>query len=96
MFGLSFGELFLIAFIALLLFGNDQLPFYIKRGVGFLQRFRQVSKTVQNSWYEIKEEVLREEHQAPAQIKTAPHLLAAEQENNKSESHSEERSEEGK
>lgn len=57
MFGLSGGEILLIALIAIVLFGNEKLPEHLKQ---FFQRWRQAKKAignVQNSWHDLKRDV---------------------------------------
>lgn len=57
MFGLSGGEILLIALIAIVLFGNEKLPEHLKQ---FFQRWRQaknVINNVQNSWHDLKRDV---------------------------------------
>lgn len=57
MFGLSAGEILLIALIALLLFGNDKLPQNIKKFLKGWNQTKKVAFDLQKSWYEIKHDI---------------------------------------
>lgn len=59
MFGFSAGEILLIAFIALILFGNDKLPENMKKLFKGLNQAKKVASDVQKSWYEIQVDVQR-------------------------------------
>ncbi|BBH51695.1 Sec-independent protein translocase subunit TatA/TatB [Fluviispira sanaruensis] len=59
MFGFSGGEILLIAFIALILFGNDKLPENMKKLLKGLNQAKKVASDVQQSWHEVKTDVQR-------------------------------------
>lgn len=57
MFGFSGSEILLIAVIALILFGNDKLPENIKKMIKGLNQAKKVTRNVQDSWQEVKNDV---------------------------------------
>ncbi|WP_338636355.1 twin-arginine translocase TatA/TatE family subunit [Spirobacillus cienkowskii] len=57
MFGFSGSEILLIAVIALILFGNDKLPENMKKMIKGLNQAKKVTRDVQNSWQEVKNDV---------------------------------------
>ncbi len=57
MFGFSAGEMLLIAFIALILFGNEKLPQNIKKFLKGWNQTKKVALDMQNSWHEIKTDI---------------------------------------
>ncbi len=56
-FGFSGSEILLIAVIALILFGNDKLPENIKKMIKGLNQAKKVTRNVQDSWQEVKNDV---------------------------------------
>lgn len=62
MFGLSAGELLLIAVIALVLFGNEKLPENMKKMLQGWKEARKITNNVQRSWYEVKSDIERDLH----------------------------------
>lgn len=54
MFGFSGGEILLIALIALILFGNENLPQNIKKFLKGWNQTKKVAIDLQQSWHEIK------------------------------------------
>ena len=57
MFGFSGSEILLIAVIALILFGNDKLPENMKKMIKGLNQAKKVTRNVQDSWQEVKNDV---------------------------------------
>lgn len=80
MFGLGSGEILVIALIALLLFGKEDLPATVKKISKGINDFRKATNDAQRQWAEIKDDVTRsllDENQQKPVIRPAEHSLAA-------------------
>lgn len=59
MFGIGFGEIVIIALLALILFGQDDLPANIRKAANGLKEFRKVSSNAQRAWHEVRSDMTR-------------------------------------
>ncbi len=57
MFGLSGGEILLIALIALILFGNEKLPENMRKLMKSFHQFRKTFGSFHQSWQEVKKDL---------------------------------------
>ncbi|MES2615269.1 MAG: twin-arginine translocase TatA/TatE family subunit [Bdellovibrionota bacterium] len=57
MFGFSVGEILFIAFIAILLFGNEKLPQNMKKFLKGWNQTKKVAQDLQKSWHEVKYDI---------------------------------------
>jgi Sec-independent protein translocase protein TatA len=60
MFSLGGSEILVLAFVALLLFGNKNLPQNMKKMVKGLNEVKKVANDAQRSWHEIRDDVSRQ------------------------------------
>ncbi|NBW80168.1 hypothetical protein EBR21_00290 [bacterium] len=71
MFGVGGGEIVVIALVALILFGNEDLPKNMKKVVEAWNKFRGVSNDLQRSWLNVRDQVTRDllsdEHPRPSE-----------------------------
>ncbi|MFZ9520416.1 MAG: twin-arginine translocase TatA/TatE family subunit [Silvanigrellaceae bacterium] len=69
MFGIGGGEIVVVALVALILFGNEDLPKNMKKLVEGWNKFRGVSNDLQRSWLNVRDQVTRDllsdEHPRP-------------------------------
>jgi TatA/E family protein of Tat protein translocase len=79
MFGLSFGELLIIAVIALVLFGKEDLPQTLRKFTKGFQEFKKVSNEAQRSWQEVKDDVSRTIMQVELEEEIKKNLREAEE-----------------
>lgn len=75
MFGIGGGEILVVALIALILFGNEDLPKNMRKIVKAWNDFRGVTNDLQRSWLDVRDQVTRDlltdqtphpHHQAPS------------------------------
>lgn len=59
MFGIGFGEIIIIAMLALVLFGQDDLPANIRKAANGLKEFRKVTSNAQRAWHEVRSDMAR-------------------------------------
>jgi TatA/E family protein of Tat protein translocase len=59
MFGLGIGEIVLIAIIAIVLFGKEDLPKNLRKVAKGVNEFKKVASDAQRSWMEVKDDVTR-------------------------------------
>ena len=59
MFGLGSGEILVIAILALLLFGKEDLPIAMRKIMKGISDFRKVANDAQSSWVEMRDDVTR-------------------------------------
>ena len=59
MFGLGIGEIILIAIIAIVLFGKEDLPKNLRKVAKGMNEFKKVASDAQRSWMEVKDDVTR-------------------------------------
>lgn len=59
MFGLSSGEILIIALLALLLFGKDELPNVVRKAAKGVSELKKASTTAQRQWQVVKDDVAR-------------------------------------
>ena len=73
MFGLSFAEVIVIALIAILLFGKEDLPQNLRKFAKWFGEFKKTTTDIQHSWLQVKDEVSRkimnEVHEVEGQVK---------------------------
>lgn len=60
MFGIGGGELIVVALVAILLFGNEELPKNMRKIVKAWNDFRGMSNDLQRSWMEVRDQVTRD------------------------------------
>jgi Sec-independent protein translocase protein TatA len=60
MFGIGGGEILLIALVAVVLFGTDDLPKNMKKFVNFWRDFRGVTNDLQRGWMDVRDQVTRD------------------------------------
>lgn len=60
MFGIGGGEILLIALVAVVLFGTDDLPKNMKKFVQFWRDFRGVTNDLQRGWLDVRDQVTRD------------------------------------
>ncbi|NBX15977.1 MAG: hypothetical protein EBR09_01280 [Proteobacteria bacterium] len=60
MFGIGGGEILVVALVALLLFGNEDLPKNMRKMVKAWNDFRGVTNNLQRSWLDVKDQVTRD------------------------------------
>lgn len=59
MFGLGFGEILIIALLAILLFGNDKLPQNLKKAAKGLSDLKRITGDAQRQWTDMRDDVAR-------------------------------------
>lgn len=59
MFGIGFGEIIIIAMLALILFGQDDLSANIRKAANGLKEFRKVTSNAQRAWNEVRSDMTR-------------------------------------
>lgn len=59
MFGIGFGEIIIIALLALILFGQKDLSGNIRKAANGLKEFRRFSSDMQRSWHEVRNDMTR-------------------------------------
>ena len=67
MFGLSIGEMIVILFIALILFGTENFPQHLKKGIHSFRKAKEFFKKTQSSLDEIKQDIVDSLEQSPPQ-----------------------------
>lgn len=72
MFGLGSGEILVIALIALLLFGKEDLPKTVRGISKRVNEFRKMANDAQRSWNEIRDDVTRTLLEEPDKKKAEP------------------------
>jgi len=60
MFGIGGGEILVVAIVALLLFGNEDLPKNMRKMVKAWNDFRGVTNDLQRSWLDVRDQVARD------------------------------------
>jgi Sec-independent protein translocase protein TatA len=60
MFGIGGGEILVVALVALLLFGNEDLPKNMRKMVKAWNDFRGVTNDLQRSWLDVRDQVTRD------------------------------------
>ncbi|MEN9808688.1 MAG: hypothetical protein RLZZ488_255 [Pseudomonadota bacterium] len=75
MFGIGGGEVLVVALVALLLFGNEDLPKNMRKMVKAWNNFRGVTNDLQRSWLDVRDQVARDllteqQHEQPARSHT--------------------------
>lgn len=60
MFGIGGGEVLVVALVALLLFGNEDLPKNMRKMVKAWNNFRGVTNDLQRSWLDVRDQVARD------------------------------------
>jgi Sec-independent protein translocase protein TatA len=60
MFGIGGGEILVVALVALLLFGNEDLPKNMRKMVKAWNDFRGVTNNLQRSWLDVRDQVTRD------------------------------------
>lgn len=76
MFGIGGGEVLVVALVALLLFGNEDLPKNMRKMVKAWNNFRGVTNDLQRSWLDVRDQVARDlmteqPHEDPARSHAA-------------------------
>lgn len=60
MFGIGGGEVLVVALVALILFGNEDLPKNMRKMVKAWNDFRGVTNDLQRSWLDVRDQVTRD------------------------------------
>lgn len=73
MFGFSFFEIIILVILGIVLFGDKNLPLHIKKFLTGVNQAKKIGRNLQNSWYEIQNDV-----QESLEIKPEKFILSQE------------------